>query len=74
MATSGSWPNWRHYVCRSKVIESLWNRPNPTAKGVFTEILGHDPFRKSIAEHAMTDLVLFQRLFTQKIWLDQQAG
>jgi asparagine synthase (glutamine-hydrolysing) len=74
MATTGSWPNWRHYVCRSKVIESLWNRPNPTAKGVFTEILGHDPFRKSIAEHATSDLVLFQRLFTQKIWLDQQAG
>jgi asparagine synthase (glutamine-hydrolysing) len=72
MATPGSWPNWRHYLLHSQTVESLWNRPNPQASSVFTEILGSDPFRRSIGEHLKNDLVLFMRLLTQKLWFDQR--
>jgi asparagine synthase (glutamine-hydrolysing) len=74
MATRGSWPNWRHYLRHSKTIESLWNQPNETAAEVFTTILGRNPFELSVREHAAQDLVLFQRLFTQKLWLDQRVS
>jgi asparagine synthase (glutamine-hydrolysing) len=74
MATPGSWPNWRFYLQHSKVIEQLWTRPNPAARTVFTEILGQDPYRKSIQEYAGSDLVLFLRLLTQKLWFDQRIA
>ena len=74
MATPGSWPNWRFYLQHSKVIEQLWTRPNPAARTVFTEILGQDPYRKSIQEYAGSERALFQRLFTQKLWFDQRIG
>jgi asparagine synthase (glutamine-hydrolysing) len=74
IATSGSWPNWRHYVGHSKVIASLWERPNKIARELFQEILGEDPWRKSLVEHADSDVALFQRLLTQKLWLDQRLS
>jgi asparagine synthase (glutamine-hydrolysing) len=72
MATSGSWPNWRHYFARSKVLGVLWSRPNPAAQELFTKILGWDPCRKAPSDYAASDVVLFQRLLTQKLWLDQR--
>jgi asparagine synthase (glutamine-hydrolysing) len=74
MTTRGSWPNWRHYLHHSTTIQSLWNRPNQTARELFTTILGKDPFATTIREHADRDLVLFQRLLTQKLWLDQRGS
>jgi hypothetical protein len=74
MATRGSWPNWRHYLCHSQTTESLWNRPNQVASEVFTTILGRNPFASTMRAHADQDLVLFQRLFTQKLWLDQRVS
>jgi asparagine synthase (glutamine-hydrolysing) len=74
MATSGSWPNWRHYLRHSSLSASLWNRPNETARDIFTTILGKDPFEKSVSDYADGEIVLFQRLFTQKLWLDQRAS
>lgn len=71
MATNGSWPSWRHYFCHSKVVESIWSKPNPAASDIFSEILGWNPHRQSICEYMGTDVVLFQRLLTQKLWLDQ---
>jgi asparagine synthase (glutamine-hydrolysing) len=73
MATLGSWPNWRYYLCHSKKIDALWNRPNKAARELFLSILGKDPYRKDIRDYASEDLVFFQRLVTQKLWLDQRA-
>jgi hypothetical protein len=61
-------------VGHSKVIASLWERPNKTARELFREILGEDPWRKSLTEHADSDVALFQRLLTQKLWLDQRLS
>lgn len=73
MATSGSWPNWRHYLAHSKLLEQLWSRPNPAARDLFTNILGWDPWSKSLGDYAASEVVLFQRLLTQKLWLDQRV-
>jgi asparagine synthase (glutamine-hydrolysing) len=73
MATAGSWPNWQHYLRHSGKIESLWKRPNETAREIFTKILGSDPFEKSLNEYASGEIELFQRLLTQKLWLDQRT-
>ncbi len=74
MATRGSWPNLRFYFCQSQLIESLWARPNPVARDVFTGILGKNPFPKSAREHSGENLVFFFNLLTLKLWLDQRAG
>jgi asparagine synthase (glutamine-hydrolysing) len=74
MATSGSWPNFHHYFLSSKVIQSLWTRPNPVAAEVLGSILGQNPFDRSIREHVERHLGFFFNLFTQKLWLDQRAG
>jgi hypothetical protein len=73
MATSGSWPNWRHYLRHSQTLGPLWKRPNPEAQTLFASILGTDAFAKSLGQYAADEPVLFQRLLTQKIWLDQRA-
>ena len=74
MATSGSWPNWRHYLSHTQTIGPLWNRSNPVAKEVFTSILGRDPFARRLGEYASDEPILFQRLLTQKLWLDQRCS
>jgi hypothetical protein len=73
MATPGSWPNWRYYIQHSKIIESHWRRPNPLAKDIFTRILGKDPFQTTMRDYAGPEHLLFLRLLTQKIWLDQRS-
>jgi asparagine synthase (glutamine-hydrolysing) len=73
MATSGSWPNWRYYLRQSERFSALWNRPNPQARELFSSILGKDPYERSIGDYAAKDLSLFQRLVTQKLWLDQRV-
>jgi hypothetical protein len=72
MGTSGSWPNLSYYFQHSKLIESLWARPNPLARQTFSDILGRDPFQQSIQENAARTPVLFFNLLTQKLWLDQK--
>jgi hypothetical protein len=74
MAVPGSWPNWRYYFLHSKVIESLWTRPNQVAREIFISILGWDPFLKSSRDYVGPQLLLFLRLLTQKLWLDQRVG
>jgi hypothetical protein len=73
LATAGSWPNWRHYFKHSTRVESLWQRPNETAREIFSTILGEDPQAASLHEYADRDVPLLQRLFTLKLWLDQRA-
>lgn len=73
MATLGSWPNWRYYLRHSKKFDALWHKPNDAAREIFLSILGKDPYQKDIRYYASEDLALFQRLVTQKLWLDQRA-
>ena len=72
IATEISWPNWEYYIHNSKKIETLWFRENKVAKEVFTMILGFNPYQKKIQEYKKTEVSLFLRLLTLKLWLDQR--
>ncbi len=74
IATSGSWPNWCFYVTNSQIVRELWERDNAVAVGLFSEILGYDPYLKTLSDWADRDLELFLRLLTLKIWLDVRIG
>lgn len=74
IATNESWPNWPYYLCNSKKIETLWMNKNETARDTFRQIMGKDPYEKTIQEYKSDgDLKLFLRLLTLKIWLDQRT-
>jgi asparagine synthase (glutamine-hydrolysing) len=73
MATHGSWPNWGYYLRHSSRLESLWRRPNETARGILLQVLGQDPFPQPVADYRGRDLEFFLRLLTLKLWLDQRT-
>ncbi|MCI5157711.1 MAG: hypothetical protein D3906_04585, partial [Candidatus Electrothrix sp. AUS1_2] len=68
LATSGSWPNWTYYIAHSPVIAELWSDPLPGEKALFEELLGGDPWKKTVAEWA-TDHMFFMRILTLRLWL-----
>jgi asparagine synthase (glutamine-hydrolysing) len=74
MATAGSWPNWRHYFRHSRVIDSLWSRPNAVARELFIALIGKHNYHEDLRDYLDTDLLLFLRLLTLKIWLDQRTA
>jgi len=74
IATNESWPNWPYYINHSNKIEFLWMRKNETAQYIFKQILGYDPYGKTIREYKSGyDLKLFLRLLTLKLWFDQRT-
>ena len=72
-ATDGSWPNWVYYINNSKKIESLWMKDRNMSEDMFIEILGINPYIKSLREYARNDLDMFVRLVTLKIWMEQNT-
>lgn len=74
MSTHGSWPNWQFYIARSHTIPTLWRRPNPAASDVFSRLLPEDPLKRDPTTFQGGDVEFFLRLFTLKLWLDQQFG
>jgi asparagine synthetase B (glutamine-hydrolysing) len=73
IATDESWPNWLQYVYNSKKIESLWMRDRNKTQDMFSQILGVNPYAKNIQEFRGTNLDLFMRLLTLKIWFEQNS-
>jgi hypothetical protein len=74
MATAGSWPNWRHYFRHSRVMDSLWSRPNAVARELFISLIGEDNYHQDLRDYLDADPLLFLRLLTLKIWLDQRTA
>jgi asparagine synthase (glutamine-hydrolysing) len=74
MATAGSWPNWRHYFRHSRVMDSLWSRPNAVARELFITIIGKNNYHPDLRDYLDADPLLFLRLLTLKIWLDQRTA
>lgn len=72
-ATSGSWLNWHYYITHSAKLHALWNKPNPTADDIFTQILGRDAYQKDPRQWTGRRIGTFLQLFTLKLWLDQRA-
>lgn len=73
LSTDGSWPNFAYYVTRSQVLAELWAAPSSAQRELFTDLLGEDPWRLSLAEWADRDVDLILRLLTLKIWLTQRG-
>lgn len=74
MATRGSWPNWEYYISRSRTVQSLWARKNNSARDLFVQLLGCDPFSRSTQGYRGRQVEQFMRLFTLKLWLDQRMN
>ena len=73
IATEESWPNWEYYLFHSKKIEYLWTTRRDLTTDIFREIMGRDPYKKTIREYIKTEIKLFLRLITLKLWLDQRV-
>jgi asparagine synthase (glutamine-hydrolysing) len=75
LATSGSWPNFSIYISQSPVISSLWANPSIRVISLFTEILGFNPWERSMASWGASEdtIQLFLRALTIKLWLDSRG-
>lgn len=69
LATDGSWPNFVYYAKESPKLAVLWNDPSPGQRALLTDLLGEDPWRRSLAAWADFDIDLLLRLITLKLWL-----
>lgn len=74
MSTRGSWPNWKYYIMHSRVIEALWERPNPLARDMLLKLVGYDPLCKKPREFSTRDTEFFLRLLTLKAWFERRCG
>lgn len=70
--TRGSWPDYVYYATHSKVLPRLWNDPDGTTREVMGELLETDPWDRSIDAWVSQGCLLFYRLVTLKLWLDQR--
>jgi hypothetical protein len=69
LATNESWPNWQYYVRHSSTIKRLWEKKNPVSDQILNSILNVPHWKN----YQQTDVRLFLRMLTLKIWLDQQT-
>jgi len=72
MATAESWTNWPYYVRTSEKLRTLWQRPNPMARELITELC-EEPFREDVTSYCDRPTQYFMRLLTLKLWLDQRS-
>lgn len=70
IALSGSWPNWEYYVHHSEKIGEMWNRSPESARPLFRELLGVDPFERPLNSFRGAEVDFFSRLLTLKLWLE----
>ncbi len=72
LATTGSWPNWSHYVAHSPQLRALWTGPSPSERDFFTDVMGSDPWQVTLPEWAARNPLLIMRMITARIWLQQR--
>ncbi len=68
--TDESWPNWSHYLNSSKKIEDLWMSNRQKNKHFLNEIVNGDIYTKRIGDYGYSEIQLFLRLLTLKLWLE----
>lgn len=73
LATRGSWPNREYFIHNNQTIRVLWERPNPMAGELLSQISG-SLYRRELLEYRGADTQFFWRLLTLKIWLDQRCS
>lgn len=69
LGTAGSWPNFVYFVKHSQVLPILWRDPSAAQRELLSDLLGEDPWRRTLAEWADFDVDLILRLITLKLWL-----
>ena len=74
IAERGSWPNWEFYVHHSPVVAQTWSNPGEETRGIFSAILGEDPFVRPITSYRGRTVELFSRIWTLKLWMEQRCG
>ena len=73
LATEGSWPDFGYYVAHSAVLKELWSNPSPGVRGILCELLGQDPWERSLVEWTRGGSDFILRLITLRIWLEQRG-
>jgi len=66
---TGSWPNFRNYIAKSQVFDTMWNDSQNYSSGIFTQILGYNPFDYPSSTWAEKDVIFFTRLISLHLWL-----
>ncbi len=69
ISSGGSWPNFIYFVKTSRELEKLWSDPTPGQRELLTDLLGEDPWGRSLAVWADFDTDMILRLITLKLWL-----
>ncbi len=72
IATVGSWPDWHYVVSNSRIIDEIWSMPSASEKEFFVDLIGYDPWSKSLAEWGAGDHIFFMRLFSRLLWMRQR--
>ena len=73
MSTAESWPNWHYYIRTSQKIQTLWQRPNPLARELISELSG-EAFMENVHGYIERPTQYFMRLLTLKLWMDQRVA
>lgn len=74
IAERGSWPNWEFYVHHSAAVARTWGCSRETSRGVLAEVLGEDPFARTITSFRGREVELFSRIWTIDLWLGQRCS
>jgi asparagine synthase (glutamine-hydrolysing) len=69
-----SWPNWEFYAHDSRHLPRLWSHGGSRADEVLCTLAGTHWIRRDIGEYTASDVYLFIRLLTLKIWLNYRLG
>jgi asparagine synthase (glutamine-hydrolysing) len=72
LATAGSWPNFRYFIATSRVLPELWSNPGAGTRELLSELLGRDPWERTLPEWAASGSDLILRLITLKLWLESR--
>jgi asparagine synthase (glutamine-hydrolysing) len=74
LATTGSWPNWHHYLTHSRRLAGLWARPNAVADALFPRVLGRNHLSPDVGSYQGNDRWLLVQLLSLKLWLEQRLA
>ncbi len=73
LATTGSWPNFQFYITHSECIRRYWNETSQNTRYLLSDILGFDPWSRTLHEWAQNDAMQFFRMLNVILWLEAAA-
>ena len=70
LATTGSWPNFQFYINHSDCIKQFWHEAGQETRVLMTDIMGFDPWSRTLQEWARIDTMQFLRMLNLILWME----